>query len=370
MDNSRLFVEVNRNLRRNELKWDQKSQRKQELDRHRAGLGELHHATSMIENVTEADIKGLAGRIKRRKRCEPMDLVQLSYGFQQSRENISHFLRITGAINVIVKELTGHDYNLQLLAAECICNLSLGDDVCCEKIATFSGTYLITLVENSNCRPLQQTCMWILQNIVGSSPKGSQVLFSQGLVVALVRLLTTVTDQEAADEINLTLELSLNYGKETDNTLAQIVQSVKGKPFHPSTLRLLYKCLTSSEQPLPDECSISICHGCLDYLASVLGKCFQSQTASLLLCIRMLAHYVATNGSYARVIFDYLLQRKYLKFSTLFNECAVANLVPVCKELLWFLGQLQAADGTGELTNSYRAFDNFVEQLAIPNALL
>ncbi|XP_040171562.1 uncharacterized protein LOC120905014 [Anopheles arabiensis] len=362
--------------KRYELKWGQKTHRKKELDRNRAGLGELEHSIGVIEHITEQEIKGLAGRIKRRKRCDPLDLVRLSYGFQQSRENIAHFIRTTGAINVIVKELTGHDYNLQLLAAECLCNLSLGDDVCCEKIANFAGTYLIALAENPNCRPLQETCFWTLQNIVGSSPKGSKLLFSQGLVVVLVRLLSSVTEQEAADDIILTLELALNYEQEIEPaTLTQIVQCFVGRQLHPSSLRLLYKCygLSSSELVCHDSSS-SIIRQCLDFLFSVHDLHLPTHAASILLSIRILAYQASAGTRQVEEILRYQLQKSVLKLSLLFNDCAKEEMLPVCKEFLWLLGQLHSNGGacatTAELLQAYLAYDNFVEAICVPKALL
>ncbi|KFB37940.1 AGAP008299-PA-like protein [Anopheles sinensis] len=50
------------------MKRDQKSHRQKELDRNRAGLGELHHWIGVIEHIPEQEIKALAGRIKRPKR--------------------------------------------------------------------------------------------------------------------------------------------------------------------------------------------------------------------------------------------------------------------------------------------------------------
>uniref|UniRef100_A0A182W6N5 IBB domain-containing protein n=1 Tax=Anopheles minimus TaxID=112268 RepID=A0A182W6N5_9DIPT len=364
-----------RTQKRYELKWEQKTHRKKELDRNRAGLGELHHSIGVIEHISEQEIKGLAGRIKRRKRCDPLDLVRLSYGFQQSRENISHFIRTTGAINVIVKELTGHDYNLQLLAAECLCNLSLGDDVCCEKIANFAGTYLIALAENPNCRPLQQTCFWTLQNIVGSSPKGSKLLFTQGLVDVLVRLLSTVTDQEAADDIILTLELALNYEQDIEpKIIPQIVQCFVEKQLHPSSLRLLYKCYGLMHNDLLLNGSLTcIIRQCLDFLTSIMDRHLPTHAASILLSIRILAHHVLASADCIEHILQYQLHKSTLKFSTLFNDCAKEDMLPVCKELLWLLGQIHSNGGIGnnaELLESYLVFDNFVEQIAVPKALV
>lgn len=93
------------------------------------------------EILNEKDIIGLTSRIKRRKRVEEDELIKLGNSFFQNEENISTFIKITGGINVIVKEFIGHQR--QLLAAQCIYNLSLGNEVCCSKIAVFCGAYLM-----------------------------------------------------------------------------------------------------------------------------------------------------------------------------------------------------------------------------------
>ena len=100
--------------------------------------------------VTEQDITGLCSRIKRRKHATDEDLRKLSNAFLQSEANISAFMKITGAINIVVKEFTGNDRAQRLLAAQCLCNLSLGDEVCCSKIATFAGSYLMIFLIHSN----------------------------------------------------------------------------------------------------------------------------------------------------------------------------------------------------------------------------
>lgn len=102
------------------------------------------------EIVTEKDIAGLCSRIKRRKHATDEDLRKLCNAFIQSEANISAFIKTTGAINVIIKEFTGSDRSQQLLAAQCLCNLSLGDETCCAKIATFAGSYLMIFIMKSS----------------------------------------------------------------------------------------------------------------------------------------------------------------------------------------------------------------------------
>lgn len=102
------------------------------------------------EIVNESDINGLCSRIKRRKRATAEDLRRLANAFLQSESNISAFIKVTGAINVLVKEFTGTDRDQQLLAGQCLCNLSLGNEISCSKIATFAGSYLMIFMLNSN----------------------------------------------------------------------------------------------------------------------------------------------------------------------------------------------------------------------------
>lgn len=102
------------------------------------------------EVLTEKDVAGLCSRIKRRKHATEQDLRKLSNAFIQSAANITAFIKTTGAINIIIKEFTGSDRSQQLLAAQCLCNLSLGDETCCLKIATFTGSYLMIFIMKSS----------------------------------------------------------------------------------------------------------------------------------------------------------------------------------------------------------------------------
>lgn len=99
---------------------------------------------------TESDITGLCSRIKRRKHAEDADLIKLGTAFLQSENNIVAFLNVIGAIDVVVKELTGTVRNQRILAAQCLCNLSLGSDFCCSKIASTAGIYLMICINSSD----------------------------------------------------------------------------------------------------------------------------------------------------------------------------------------------------------------------------
>lgn len=102
------------------------------------------------EIVTEQDIRGLCSRIKRRKHADADDLIKLGNAFLQNENNIAAFLNVIGAIDVIVKELTGSDRSRRILAAQCFCNMSLGSEYCCTKIATTAGIYLMICIDSGD----------------------------------------------------------------------------------------------------------------------------------------------------------------------------------------------------------------------------
>lgn len=137
---------------RTKMKISRQEHRHEDVDTVRIAIGD-----SYVENLrtyTQDDVMKLAKAIKHQKHAKPHQLNQLSHAFLQSAENIQCFLNVTGAVNVIVKELTGSNSDKQSLAAECVCNLSLGSEISCDKLALHVATYLITFLKSSNERLL------------------------------------------------------------------------------------------------------------------------------------------------------------------------------------------------------------------------
>lgn len=73
----------------------------------RFGLGQIKDEISELENLSVQDVRGMAGRIKRRKQASAEDMYRLSHAFLQGNDNINEFACVPGAIQVLVKELTG-----------------------------------------------------------------------------------------------------------------------------------------------------------------------------------------------------------------------------------------------------------------------
>ncbi|KAM7353613.1 uncharacterized protein ACRADG_005604 [Cochliomyia hominivorax] len=167
------------------------------LDSLRFGIGEIKARIQELDNLTEKDVTGLAGRIKRRKHATNEDMYRLSHAFLQDERNIETFNKITGAMQVLVKELSGKDSERQLSAAECLCNLSLGQAPVCEKISSLAGSYLVTYLHTTE-HQLVRLCLWTLANILATGHKGAQNLIQMQLLPQLWKL---YTDDQVADDL-------------------------------------------------------------------------------------------------------------------------------------------------------------------------
>lgn len=145
LESIRLRVRNERYAHRKEVRFDQ-------IDALRLELGGIY--VDNLRNYTNNDVYELIKCIKKRKRAKVDQMSKLCHAFIQSVDNISCFINIAGAINVIIKELTGNCFDSQILAAECICNLSLGSQIACEATSLCVGSYLITFLKSVDERLL------------------------------------------------------------------------------------------------------------------------------------------------------------------------------------------------------------------------
>lgn len=82
--------------------------RQDEIDNFRITLGQLEDETVNLQTFSTNDVLEIAAQIKKHRHASSSELLKLSHAFLQSSENISCFINATGAVPVIVKELTGN----------------------------------------------------------------------------------------------------------------------------------------------------------------------------------------------------------------------------------------------------------------------
>lgn len=118
VQNNKEYISMNSPLKeqiRRKAQEFRENRRENEFDGLRVALGELQDPA--LETLTEKDVIALTSRIKRRKGATLEDFFRLNRAFLQGNEYINSFMNVTGAIQVVVKELTGEGlYNdLQFL---------------------------------------------------------------------------------------------------------------------------------------------------------------------------------------------------------------------------------------------------------------
>lgn len=82
---------------------------------------------------------------------------------------------------------TGKDAERQLSAAECLCNLSLGEAPVCEKIASLAGGYLVTYLHTTETQ-MVRLCLWTVANLLATGYKTSAILMQMQLLPQLWKL--------------------------------------------------------------------------------------------------------------------------------------------------------------------------------------
>lgn len=103
---SRVTEAILENLRDN-LKIARIKNRHSTVDGLRIAPDELENYSINLQSFSEKYVVALAQQIKKHKHAKPAELTRLSHAFLQSKENIQCFLNSTGALNVLIKELTG-----------------------------------------------------------------------------------------------------------------------------------------------------------------------------------------------------------------------------------------------------------------------
>lgn len=70
--------------------------------------------------------------------------------FFQCEENINSFLKIDQSLSGLIRDLSGNNPILQLYAANCCCNIALGNAKACTTLGKAVIPYLLTELESLN----------------------------------------------------------------------------------------------------------------------------------------------------------------------------------------------------------------------------
>lgn len=105
-DNSPVVTSIRENVKDN-IRIARLKHRQDELDNLRITLGAAEDDAVNLKTFTPNDVLAIVLKLKRQRNASAADLLKLCHAFLQSHENINLFVNTTGAVPVIVKEMTG-----------------------------------------------------------------------------------------------------------------------------------------------------------------------------------------------------------------------------------------------------------------------
>ncbi|XP_077298756.1 transmembrane and coiled-coil domain-containing protein 6 [Arctopsyche grandis] len=203
-----------------QLETSRRQQRSDVINSSRRGLGYTSNLKYSVETVTK-----IATKLKSKGSISVDELLILMYALSEHEDHISSFFKIHGAVQGLIKELTGIDARKQLIATGCICNLALGPTKSCLYLAKNCGTYLITYLQSQN-RHLMELCTWSLGNLSVSDSKIAKLLEAQGLLDNIIPLLDDSYESKTVDGAAYALShlVYSNCGLLTDHQMEEITQ--------------------------------------------------------------------------------------------------------------------------------------------------
>lgn len=87
-------------------------------------------------------------------------------GIDQSEENINAFLKVDQSLSSLIRHLSGNDPILQLYAANCCCNISLGNTKACTALGKAVSSYLVAELETFNYALLASLYLDNIENVI------------------------------------------------------------------------------------------------------------------------------------------------------------------------------------------------------------
>ncbi|XP_054257772.1 importin subunit alpha-4 isoform X1 [Macrosteles quadrilineatus] len=312
--------------------------------------------------IKNEEVTILANKLKTKSLVQFEDLALLKIAFVQSSHNIVAFLKVKGALHGLVREFSSAKPNFELLAAECICNLALGDAKSCFIVAKAAGPYLLTTLSGFNDN-LKAISVWALGNLVGSDEKTWKIVHSQGLMGKLLQLvsendnlpdmredlihnsLTTLTQFLRVGAQHLTAEEI----QDTTNTIVRLKNSTSEELV--KSIYLL-SCMEASEPQLINH---KLHLKCLNFLVDedITVETVLKFTA----CVRIIANLAAENSGVCAL--EIITHWKSVQ--RIIQKISLATYTHLRIELGWLLGNI-VNHSSAQVQNEIAKFSNDILQ--------
>ncbi|XP_011502701.1 PREDICTED: transmembrane and coiled-coil domain-containing protein 6 [Ceratosolen solmsi marchali] len=129
----------------------------------------------------------------RRKSLSLLEYRKLQNALIQNENHVNAFLKVNNVIQGLSRDLASKSIQIKLAAANCCCNLALGNSKTCITLCKFIAPYLIADFESRN-QPLVEVCVWTIGNLVTENNNVFCILHAQDCMKSLINLVRQSSD--------------------------------------------------------------------------------------------------------------------------------------------------------------------------------
>ncbi|XP_014209192.1 importin subunit alpha-9 [Copidosoma floridanum] len=316
---------------RDKINVSRKQRRDASVNKNRPALGHVCDRNELTEEFVTTAAKSL-----KKKALSITEYNKLQNALIQSENHINAFLKVNNAIHGLIRDLSSVSSHLKLSAANCCCNLALGNSKACFTLCKFAAPYLIADLESTS-PPLIEVCAWTIGNLVCGSDKTFPILLAQGCMKSLINLAQNCSD-ELLQAVSYACVRFIHKGvnvidRSEINNLSMIVSHRCPTVSNIDTMWLL--ATLSSIPECSDslmKCTLRLC----DYLQdTVVTENDSIERVSA--AIRTISNMVSeTSGEVA----NYLLKGDNEKHCTFLGKLLYHQYIHIRQETLWLLGNL------------------------------
>jgi len=264
-------------------------------------------------------------------------LKRLSECFKEN-DVCEKFLIADGCLHGLTGQVSGKQWNKQILSLYCLVNLSAAK-IKSHQIARASGPYLITHISSSNTQ-LIELSLTVLVNLTQSKDQDTHwVLHNQEVLPSVLKV--TESDSESIQELayNVVYNMLTNSDVEGESLIpvTELVTSRLDKKPAIHLLWLLY-CLSSNQMLHSSLYTPQLINTVMQIATyEIFQKCDSRPLVKVLTpCIRALSNLCA--GPQGVEVCLHLL--KHPEFPPIFTAILSTNYSSICQEAVWWLGNI------------------------------
>ncbi|XP_011693490.1 PREDICTED: uncharacterized protein LOC105453337 [Wasmannia auropunctata] len=352
-------VEIVRTELREATLSKRKENRVSAWNRSRTNLGECPEVEPFsVEHVHEKV------KLLKRKKITLVDYRYLPNALIQSEENINAFLKVDQSLSGLVRDLSGNDPTLQLYAANCCCNIALGNTKACTALGKAVVPYLVVKLESLNYA-LLDVCIWTIGNLVAGSDKAFFILHAQHCLKYLILLLRNCDDSILPSVIYALLHyVHAGFHKISETEMLELIQVIVKRNLLYEDLNYIWLLALLSSSPI----CIEYLHAILPQVVYYLYLTFSNsdgmlQVSEITASIHILAN---TLHSSCKDTTDILLRNpKYSNedLHLLLNKLLSHPYMHIRRETLWLIGNLYNHNKSSSVCKDIRNLIPFLSAL-------